>query len=61
MLKNNNFREKLDQAIANLKAKISIEVNEEFFKEKAPEADHAGHDHATNPQAAKQANPAVGA
>ncbi len=61
MLKNNKFREKLDQAIANLKAKISIEVNEEFFKEKAPEADHAGHDHATNPEAAKQAKPSVGA
>jgi hypothetical protein len=56
MLKNNKFREKLDQAIANLKAKISVEVNEEFFKEKAPEGDHAGHDHET-----KQENPAVGA
>ena len=62
MIKNTKFKEKLDQAITDLKAKAAVEVNEEFFKEKAKDA-HApgdGHDHAAEGQKAA-ANPAVGA
>lgn len=62
MIKNNKFKEKLDQAITDLKAKASVEVNEEFFKEKAKDVHTAGdgHDHAAEEHKAAS-NPAVGA
>lgn len=63
MIKNNKFKEKLDQAITELKSKASVEVNEDFFKEKAqPAHEHSeddGHGHSAAEHQA--ANPAVGA
>lgn len=56
MLKNNKFREKLDQALNDLKSKMTINVNEEFFKEKNDEKGEAAHQHE-----AAHPNPAVGA
>jgi hypothetical protein len=45
MLKNNKFREKLDQAITDLKAKMTIDVNEGFFKEQEAPAAASGQKH----------------
>lgn len=41
MLKNNKFKEKLDQAITDLKSKMTVDVNEGYFKDKesTPAAD----------------------
>ncbi|MBM3886485.1 hypothetical protein FJ364_01020 [Candidatus Dependentiae bacterium] len=58
MLKNNKFREKLDQSIADLKKKISIDINEDYFKEKKQDATPAAADKA---ESKKEASPAVGA
>ncbi len=55
MIKNNKFKDQLDKAISDLKAKMTIDVTEEFFKEKKDEQGNAG-------QEPKEAHsPAVGA
>lgn len=58
MLKNNKFREKLDEEIKNLRSKMSIDVNEDFFKEKKSD-DHEGHNHEHH--AGVEKNPAAAA
>lgn len=57
MLKNNKFREKLDQAINDLRTKTSIDINEDFFKEKKSN----GVTEQGPAEAVAQQGPAVGA
>ena len=45
MIKNNKFREKLDKSIADLKKNITIEVNEDFFKDKGHDVEGSQDEH----------------
>ena len=56
MIKNNKFKDQLDKAISDLKAKMAINVDEDFFKEKKDEQDSS-----TQESNKSQSSPAVGA
>lgn len=58
MIKNNKFKDQLDKAISDLKTKMSVEVTEDFFKEKKDDRSDAAQKPEKSPAAH---SPAVGA